>query len=211
MPNSAERDQMNDQDNEDQAQPELLIAEVLALLGQVAHRFDSEDQENWQWLAEHSDNSQTVEILRELTPVTMRVIDAIGRLQPVNGATISAQSHIPKGTVSKVTRRLVTQELVQTESLPNNKKEILFRLTPLGAEVSWVNRAFDQRMRRGFTQFLRRYTLDELHFLARLLGDAATASFMTLGEQEGESADDVPLNNLNSRATSSTPSIAPDD
>jgi DNA-binding MarR family transcriptional regulator len=176
---------MTDLDSQAQAQPELLIAEVLELLGQVAHRFDSEDQENWQWLAEHSDNAQTVEILRDLTPVAMRVIDAIGRLELVNGATISAQFHIPKGTVSKVTRRLVTQDLVQTESLPNNKKEILFRLTPLGAEVSRVNRAFDERMQRGFTQFLRRYTRGELRFLVRLLSDAVTASFMTLGEQEG--------------------------
>ena len=180
---------MNNQGHPSQAQPEPLITEVLALLGQVAHRFDSEDHENWQWLAEHSDNSQTVEILRDLTLVTMRVIDAIGHLEPVNGATISAQFRIPKGTVSKVTRRLVAQELVQTESLPNNKKEILFRLTPLGAEVWRVNRAFDERMQRGFTQFLRRYTLDELRFLVRLLGDAATASFMTLGEQESTSAD----------------------
>jgi DNA-binding MarR family transcriptional regulator len=202
---------MNNQGHPSQAQPEPLIAEVLVLLGQVAHRFDSEDHENWQWLAEHSDNSQTVEILRDLTLVTMRVIDAIGHLEPVNGATISAQFRVPKGTVSKVTRRLVAQELVQTESLPNNKKEILFRLTPLGAEVWRVNRAFDERMQRGFTRFLRRYSLDELRFLVRLLGDAATASFMTLGEQESTSADDAHPNNLSSRAPSSAPSIAPDD
>jgi DNA-binding MarR family transcriptional regulator len=159
-----------------------LIAEVLALLGQVTELFESEENENWRWLAEASShNPLIVELLQELTPTAVRVIDAVGRLEPVNGITISAEFKIPKGTVSKVTRRLMAQDLVRAESLPGNKKEVLFRLTPLGRQLFEVHRSFDEQMERGFVRFLQRYSPDELRLLVRVLRDATEASFITLG------------------------------
>src|SRR5215469_10751602 len=41
----------------------------------------------------------------------------------------------PRGTVSKITRSLVTSNLITQEALPKNKKEKVFRLTPLGKEL----------------------------------------------------------------------------
>ena len=38
-------------------------------------------------------------------------------------------------------------------------------------------------MERGFIQFLRRYTADELRLLVRVLHEAADASFLRLGSQ----------------------------
>jgi DNA-binding MarR family transcriptional regulator len=163
----------------DAAEP--LIAHILALLGQVTEQFDSEEREEWQWLAQHSHDPRIINILRDSTTTALRVVDAIGQAEPVNGITISEQFHIPKGTVSKITRRLIAQNLISTEALPNNKKEILFRLTPLGKQLFQVHRAFDEQMERGFVQFLKRYTPDELCLLARVLQDATEASFLTLG------------------------------
>src|SRR5262249_15996899 len=85
---------------------ETLIAHILALLAQVTERFDSEEHEEWQWLAQHSHNPLVVELLRDSTTTTLRVLDAIGRSEPVNGITISEQFRIPRGTISKITRRL---------------------------------------------------------------------------------------------------------
>ena len=160
-----------------------LSAQILALLAKVTERFDSEENEEWQWLAQHSHNPLIVEILRDSTTTTLRVLDAIGRLEPVNGITISEQFRIPRGTVSKITRRLVARNLIRQESLPKNKKEILFRLTPLGRELFEVHRAFDEQMERGFMHFLQHYSADELQLLIRVLHDATEASFLTLGLQ----------------------------
>jgi len=156
---------------------------ILALLAKVTARFDSEENEEWQWLAQHSRNPLIVELLQESTTTTLRVLDTIGRLEPVNGITIAEHAHIPRGTVSKISRRLVAQNLISQESLPNNKKEILFRLTPLGRELFEVHRAFDEQMERGFLHFLQRYSADELRLLVRVLQDAIEASFLTLGHQ----------------------------
>jgi DNA-binding MarR family transcriptional regulator len=160
-----------------------LSVEILALLAKVTERFETEGNEEWQWIASHSNDPLVVELLRDASITTLRVIDAIGRLEPVNGITISTQFRIPKGTVSKVTRRLIARKLVSVESLPHNRKEILFRLAPLGRELFQVHRAFDEQMERGFIQFLRHYNADELRLLARVLRDAADASFLSLGEQ----------------------------
>jgi DNA-binding MarR family transcriptional regulator len=114
------------------------------------------------------------------------VLDAVGRLEPVNGITISKQTRIPKGSVSKTARRLLAMKLIGSEPLPNNKKEILFRLTPLGRELSEAHGAFDQQMEKGFITFLRRYNSDELKFLARLLRDISETSFINLPADRDE-------------------------
>ncbi len=172
----------SDDQTEAHAETGPLVAQILALLAKATDQFDSDEHgSSWQWMAEHSQNPLIVDIMHDLSVTSWRVIDAIGRLEPVNGITISAQFRIPKGTVSKVTRRLIAQNLVSTEFLPNNKKEILFRLTPLGRELADVHRAFDAQMERGIFRFLQRYSADELRLLVRVLQDATEASFLTLG------------------------------
>jgi DNA-binding MarR family transcriptional regulator len=173
----------SDEHSPNREEAQLLIAQVLALLGQVTAKFASQESEGWQWLTQHSPNPLIVDILHDLTPTAMRVLDSIGRLEPVNGITISTHVSIPRGTVSKVTRRLIAQKLVSIESRPNNKKEVWFRLTPLGSELSQVHRAFDEQMERGFMRFLQRYEFDELRLLIRVLREATEASFLTLGLQ----------------------------
>ena len=157
---------------------EGLSRDVLALLAQITHQFESQQHEGWQWILAQSPNTQVADVLQDATSAMLRVLDAIGRMEPVNGITIATQFAIPKGTVSKVTRRLVAKKLVTTESLPNNRKEIRFRLTPLGRDVYLFHRAFDERMERGFLQFLQRYEASDLNVLVRVLRDAAHASFL---------------------------------
>ena len=120
------------------------------------------------------------------------MIDAIGRTEPVNGITISEQFRIPRGTVSKITRRLLARNLIIQEFLPHNKKEILFRLTPLGREVFEVHRSFDEQMERGFIRFLQRYRAEELYLLMRVLNEATEASFLSLEQQETPQSEERP-------------------
>jgi DNA-binding MarR family transcriptional regulator len=160
-----------------------LSAQIIALLGKLTDRFDSAENEEWRWLIAHSPSPLIVEILQDSTAMTLRVIDAIGRMEPVNGATLSERYHIPKGTVSKITRRLIAQELVGTERLPNNRKELLFRLTPLGRDLFDLHRMFDEQMERGFNRFLQRYDADALRLLIHVLREATEASFLQLGLQ----------------------------
>jgi len=154
------------------------IAEIMTLLDKVSERFEPQDTEMKQWMVERFHNPQLADMLHDMTITMLRVLDSIGRLEPVNGITISNQSGVPKGSVSKITKRLLSRKLITEEYLPNNKKEILFRLTPLGRELFEAHRAFDEQMEHGFIQFLGRYSVDELGFIVRLLEDIAGASFL---------------------------------
>ena len=158
-----------------------VIAEIMALLPHVSEQFEPEHTKTRQWMVQHCSNPAIVDILLDSTFLMLRVLDAIGQLEPVNGITISKRFQIPKGSVSKTTRRLLAKRLIQQEALPNNKKEILFRLTPFGRELFEVHQAFDQQMERGFIRFLQRYDADELRFIVRVLQDTLEVSFLDIG------------------------------
>ena len=152
--------------------------EIIALLAKVSERFEQDDSGMKQWITQKFGNPVLVELLQDTTMMGLRVLDAVGQLEPVNGITISKQYRIPKGSVSKTTRKLVAKKLMTQEALLNNKKEILFRLTPLGKQLFEAHRAFDQQMEKGFIRFLEKYQPAELQFIAHLLQDIAEASFL---------------------------------
>jgi DNA-binding MarR family transcriptional regulator len=166
-----------------QPDPNSIITEIMDLLSKASEKLEPENRETKQWMVQNARNPKVAEILLDSSWMTLRVVDAIGKLEPVNGITISKQYKIPKGSVSKTTRRLIAQKLITKETLPNNKKEVLFRLTPLGRDLFEVHRAFDQQMERGFVRFLQKYDSDQLHFLALLLQDVIETSFLELGSQ----------------------------
>ncbi len=155
-----------------------LITEILALLAVVSDRLEPGTDGTKRWMAARTDNPAIAEILQDSTLMTLRVVDAIGRMEPVNGITISREAQIPKGSVSKITRRLIARKLVRKRPRAHNKKEVLFVLTPFGRELFEVHRAFDEQMAKGFVRFLQRYDARELRFLARLLQDMQQASFL---------------------------------
>jgi DNA-binding MarR family transcriptional regulator len=154
------------------------IAQIMGLLSQVSEKFEPGENEMKQWMIQNFQNPRVVEALQDSTLMTLRILDAIGRLEPVNGITISKESRIPKGSVSKITRRMITKKLITKESLPNNKKEILFRTTPLGKQVFEAHQAFDNEMARSFTKFLKKYDPGELDFIVRILQDVVRVKFL---------------------------------
>src|SRR5689334_1379567 len=158
---------------------QIQIDAVMALLGRVSEKFEPESGETWQWMADHAPSPEIAELLtRDMTFTMLRLMEAIAQLEPANGISISRMSGIPKGTVSKTARKLVAGGLITQESLPDNRKEVLFRLTGSGRALVEVHRAFDAKMERGIQRFLGRYRPDELAFLTRLLEDLIEVRFL---------------------------------
>lgn len=174
-------DGQNTTDNDENTQDTIpLAAEIISLFTEIGQRYQQEDDDEKAWLIKHCANPVLAQILEDTTVLMLHVLDAIGRLEPVNGITISKQFGFPKGSVSKVTRRLVAQKLIRTETLPNNKKEILFRMTPLGEELFQLHQALHEEIEKGVFGFLQRYSSDELRFLIRVLKDGLSTSWVNL-------------------------------
>ena len=160
-----------------------VVSEILELLGRVVHKLSPDNAEARAWITRNSRDRRAALLLLELTATSIRVLDAIGRLGPANGITVSIGSGVPRGTVSKVARRLIAQNLATKESLPDNKKEVLYRLTATGKRLFHLNQEFDEHMKRGFVEFLRRYDVADLRFVVRLLRDTADVSFLEIGSR----------------------------
>ena len=161
-------------------QQDPMITEIMSLLSQVSEKLEPDNLGMKQWIIENYNNPKIAELLQDSTFMMLRVLDAIGRLEPVNGITISKQFRIPKGSVSKATRRLIASKLIKTQSLPNNKKEILYSTTRLGKELFQAHRAFDEQMEKSFVQFLQKYDEKELRFIVRVLRDIKEVTFLNL-------------------------------
>jgi DNA-binding MarR family transcriptional regulator len=167
----------------DTSQTESLIDHINDLIREMGQRLTDDDDYEHQWMAEHSTNPDAIALLPDMTVGMLHVLDAIGRLELVNGITIFKQFGIPKGSVGKVTHKLVAKNLIVTETLPNNKKEILFRMTGLGQEIFEVHRAMHLEMEQRMSAFLRRYSADELRFIAKIIQDFGQMRWFT---QQGE-------------------------
>ncbi|WP_223264300.1 winged helix DNA-binding protein [Paenibacillus sp. IHB B 3084] len=157
---------------------DILIKKLIETIPKLQKRFQAEDDEEKDWMIQHCSNPIIIDFLKESTVMMLHVIDAIGQLEPVNGTSISKQFGIPKGSVSKITRKLVQQQIIRTEFLPDNKKEVLFLTTPLGKEIFDLHLALHKQMNKGINRFLQRYDEDELLFLIKGFEDTLEASWV---------------------------------
>jgi len=144
------------------------------------HRYEER-----RWMIANTNDPKLVEFLKESSVIMLHVIDAIGELEPVNGISISKQFGIPRGNVSKITRKLVEQKLVQSKSLPDNKKEVLFELTSLGHQVFKLHKLLHIQIEQNVRKFLHRYDVEQLRFLIQCMIDTSEASWV-LGEASEE-------------------------
>lgn len=164
---------------------DYLIKELLETVNEIQRRLQSEDDEEKQWMIQNSPSPIVAELMKEMTVVMLHVLDAIGKLEPVNGITISKQFGISKGSISKITRKLVDRQIIFMEYLPDNKKEILFRTTSLGREIYHLHRALHHQIDINVNGFLQRYKENELQFLVNALGETLHTSWIhldTVGE-----------------------------
>jgi DNA-binding MarR family transcriptional regulator len=153
-----------------------LISKIKNLVNEILNTHASEDDEEKQWLLHNCNNPLALKKLSDLTYVMLHVLDAIGRLEPVNSITLSKDTGIPKGTVSKSIPKLVSMELITKVPLPNNKKESLFYITPLGKEIFNLHQAMHKKMESKLNNFLKQYNDAELQFIIRMLTDFADFS-----------------------------------
>jgi len=155
-----------------------LIKALMVSVNDLLHKFQREDDEEKQWLIQNSPTPVIAELMKDMTVNMLHVLSAIGKLEPVNGITISKQFGFSKGTVSKITRRLADKQIISFEYIPDNKKEVLFRTTPLGKEINRLHQALHEQIDIGVNHFLQRYNDDELQFLVNAIQETLHTSWV---------------------------------
>lgn len=161
---------------------DALVFQIIKLTEQISKRFADGDDEEKQWMAQKIKNPILRQLLPNITIMMLHVLEAVGKFGPINGITISKEMEIPKGTVSKITRKLESLNLIRKEQLPDNKKEILFSITPLGYELFEVHKDLHEHIEKNVIRFLNKYHSNELDFLTRVLEDVLKQSLVQLEE-----------------------------
>ncbi len=159
------------------------VYQIIELTEQISKKFADGDDEEKQWMIQKVKNPILKDLLPNITIMMLHVLDAIGKYEPVNGITISKEMDIPKGTVSKITRKLESLDLIRKEKLPDNKKEILFLTTSLGYELFEVHKKLHEQIEKNVVHFLNQYQTDELSFITRLLEDTLKQSWVQLTDK----------------------------
>ncbi|ASR49481.1 MarR family transcriptional regulator [Paenibacillus kribbensis] len=145
------------------------IQHICDLLIKMNHQLEQHQQrESMSFLEEIHEHFEGIAGLN-LTDV--HVIDCIGRHEPINVTTLAERIELSKGTVSKVSTKLLKEGWIRRTQLNDNKKEIYFRLTPLGKKLFVVHERLHAKVQRQLFEFLSRYSSEELAVLKRLLSD----------------------------------------
>jgi DNA-binding MarR family transcriptional regulator len=155
-------------DNNDKVE---LVNEVKMLFNKILIKHESEIDDEKRWILLNCNDPILLKKLDDMTIIMLHVLDAIGRLEHVNSITISKDTGIPKGTVSKIIPKLISKEFIIKEAIPNNKKESLFKITPLGKEVFYLHQAMHKKIETGANDFLKNYDIKDLQFIIRFLTD----------------------------------------
>ncbi len=156
---------------------ETLVQEIERIFFEVVSRHQTDMEEEKNWLFSNCSDPQLSEIVSNLSIITFHVLDAIGRFQPVNSITISKMTEIPKGTVSKNIKKLLTEGLIVKQALPDNKKESVFFLTSIGKSLFALHKEVHAQFDSKLSVFLQKYDTEELQFLVRFLKDFQTVNW----------------------------------
>ena len=157
---------------------EMLRKQIMTNLYDLMKKHASEDDEEKKWMLQICKNPILLKHMYGMTGNMLHVLDAIGRLEPVNSIVISRDTSIPKGTVSKIIPKLIGKKFITKEALPNNKKESIFHITPLGRELFLLHQSLHKRAEVSVKSVLNRYKGLELKLFNQILEDLCKLSWV---------------------------------
>jgi len=108
------------------------------------------------------------------------VIDCIGSNEKFNSTAIARELNITKGGISKITAKLVKKGMIETYRLETNRKEVYFRLMPVGERVYEIHRTLHKNAVSSIEKALGAYSQQDMELASAMLHDI-TAAFIQDG------------------------------
>lgn len=131
---------------------------------------ETDDDHDRKWLMERISDDRIRKLLPHMSISGLHVLDVIeAHPDGIKGVDIARMLEITKGTVSKITRKLLEQGLIRKVQRPDNLKEIYFLATPLGAELAGLHRLFHEEQDKKAMGLLSGYDAASLEIVADFL------------------------------------------
>ncbi|MCM1010253.1 MAG: MarR family transcriptional regulator [Fusobacterium sp.] len=109
------------------------------------------------------------DILLDYTYAEMHCIDCIGKIENPNVTKIALTMKLSKAAISKNIKKLLARNSIETYKNPDNKKEIYYKLTPIGLDV------FDKHLKMHETwynkdnEFFKQFNKKDLEIIFNIL------------------------------------------
>lgn len=111
------------------------------------------------------------EILHGYSYSEIHFIDAVGVLDHPNVTKIASHLKITRGAVSRMAKKQIARQLIESYSSETNKKEIYFRLTSQGQELFVEHQNRHKLWKQRDTEFFNRYSTENLEQISDFLED----------------------------------------
>jgi DNA-binding MarR family transcriptional regulator len=112
---------------------EKLSNMILSLLHSLAH-LEAKEKALLELVIETAGNQELQAL--DLSLTECGIIDQIQRNEKLNTTGLAKNTGMTKGGVSKLTTRMAAKKLLSTVRLPDNQKEVYYKLAPLGEELA---------------------------------------------------------------------------
>ncbi|OZB98301.1 MarR family winged helix-turn-helix transcriptional regulator [Paenibacillus sp. XY044] len=113
--------------------------------------------------------------MRENSFLEVHCIDLIDHLEDPNVTKLSKALRVTRGAVSKTTKKLIQDGLIEKYQKPGNKKEIYYRMTEAGMELlrehEEMHRARVERDRTYFSPLTGEEKQQMIDMLKRMYGE----------------------------------------
>lgn len=86
--------------------------------------------------------------LPDYKPAEVHTVEFIGKHHHANVTMIANTLYVTRGAVSKMSKRLIKKDLIESFQTEDNQKEIYFRLTTKGQEVFNIHERLTKRVRQ---------------------------------------------------------------
>lgn len=93
-------------------------------------------------------------------------LSIIGNTEGINLTELSKKLGISKSGTSKFVNHLIDKKLIQKGKKPNNKKEVIFKLTKIGRLAYKGKKAFNQEIFNSIFSCISNYVDEDLHVLS---------------------------------------------
>lgn len=112
------------------------------------------------------------------------VLDCMERHAGLNTTAIARKMNMTKGGISKIAAKLIKKDLIEVRRLPDNQKEIYYKLTPLGKQAFELHARLHRIARDEFANRFCLYSPAELQTVKRFIDDLI-AILPAIGQKVG--------------------------
>ena len=115
-------------------------------------------------LFEKNHKSQTGALFEEFSISEMHCVDFVFKTELPNVTKLSEKMNITKGGVSKIIKKLIEKNAIESFSVDTNKKEIYYKLTNKGKEVFKLHKNIHEKWCEINLEFFKNCSKEEIKY-----------------------------------------------